>query len=147
MLETVEAPDIFLDFCEKSDSKTSAVLLVQYFFSAHWQTSHRFISLSPVTTARAQRSIIRSSSVDNITSPIPRFLLRYWHTAARVTPSRFAASLWLSPALRTSLDTISARIGGKRFLTIVSQCMSVQVCFVIRTQAGLQEWDWVCSGR
>ena len=66
---------------------------VQYFFNAHWHTSHRLRSLSPVITASAQRSIMESSSVEIRISPEPLFLLIYWHTAARVTPRRFAASL------------------------------------------------------
>ena len=81
-------------------------------------TSQRSMSLSPVTTASAQRSIIASSSDDNSIAPYPRFLLMYRDTAARVTPSLFAASLWLMPCLVTSRDTISALIGGRRFLTI-----------------------------
>ena len=62
------------------------------------------MSLSPVTTASAQRSINRSISVEISTSPAPRFLLMYWETAARVTPSFLAASLWLRPCFCTSRD-------------------------------------------
>lgn len=51
------------------------------------------MSLSPVTTAIAQRSINESSSVEISHSPAPLFLLMYWDTAALVTPSRLAASL------------------------------------------------------
>ena len=69
------------------------------------------------------------------TSPRPRFLLMYWETAARVTPSLLAASLWLRPCFWTSRTTISARMGGSRFRTMVSQCIRVQVCFVMRRPA------------
>ena len=101
------------------------------FLSAHWHTSQRLMSLSPVTTASAQRSIMQSSSVEIYfaCTPFPAHVLGYRRP---VTPILFAASLWLRPCFWTSRDTISALMGGRRFRTMVSQCIRVQVCFVMQ---------------
>ena len=70
---------------------------------------------------RSAERLISLSSSSLSMAVFPRFLERYWQTAAGVIPNFSAASFWFNPKSDIMLSAISFRMTGSPFHKIYSQ--------------------------